>query len=287
MPPSSATHPMSPSSASISRTKWPLPRPPIAGLHDMAPTVAKRWVTSAVAAPMRAAAAAASQPAWPPPITMTSNLRSMAPRSLLDGTRPVKTRRYVAPEPISVSRETPAYRCRRSNASGESLADAEIAEDHLQDFLNIDPAGQSPEGSRRQPKFLGHDILARRLRCFRQRAVERLDRLPQRHPMALPGDQHILTRPERVAGMRRQRRDEVVYPGAGQRRHGIAIPPLSGRRPWRLSRARIDQVDLVPNHPQACRTHGRRLVLRRRQCSVHYPQHQVSRRCPRPRPAHP
>jgi hypothetical protein len=39
----------------------------------MAPTVAKRWVTSAVFAPMRAAAAAASQPAWPPPTTMTSN----------------------------------------------------------------------------------------------------------------------------------------------------------------------------------------------------------------------
>ena len=47
----------------------------MAGLHDIAPMVAKRCVTSAVAAPMRAAAAAASQPAWPPPITMTSKLR--------------------------------------------------------------------------------------------------------------------------------------------------------------------------------------------------------------------
>src|SRR4051812_29442547 len=45
----------------------------MAGLQDMAPTVAKLWVTSAVFAPIRAAALAASQPAWPPPITMTSN----------------------------------------------------------------------------------------------------------------------------------------------------------------------------------------------------------------------
>ena len=68
----SATRPIRPSSASISRTRWPLPSPPIAGLQDIAPMVAKRWVTSAVRAPMRAAAAAASQPAWPPPMTMTS-----------------------------------------------------------------------------------------------------------------------------------------------------------------------------------------------------------------------
>src|SRR5262249_45239017 len=44
-----------------------------AGLHDMAPMVANRWVIRTVRAPMRAAAAAASQPAWPPPITATSN----------------------------------------------------------------------------------------------------------------------------------------------------------------------------------------------------------------------
>ncbi len=47
----------------------------MAGLQDIAPMVANRWVTSAVCAPMRAAAAAASQPAWPPPITMTSKPR--------------------------------------------------------------------------------------------------------------------------------------------------------------------------------------------------------------------
>src|SRR5262245_31799086 len=45
----------------------------MAGLQDIAPTVANRWVIKAVRAPLRAAAAAASQPAWPPPITTTSN----------------------------------------------------------------------------------------------------------------------------------------------------------------------------------------------------------------------
>src|ERR1700735_4132765 len=74
MPAASAARAITPSRASISRTRWPLPRPPIAGLHDISPIVAKRWVTSAVAAPERAAAVAASQPAWPPPMTTTSNL---------------------------------------------------------------------------------------------------------------------------------------------------------------------------------------------------------------------
>ena len=76
----SATRPMRPSRASISRTRWPLPRPPMAGLHDIAPMVAIRCVTRAVLAPMRALAAAASQPAWPPPMTMTSNRVFMRPQ---------------------------------------------------------------------------------------------------------------------------------------------------------------------------------------------------------------
>ena len=52
-----------PSRASISRTKCPLPNPPIAGLHDMTPISDAFNETSAVFAPKRAAAAAASQPA--------------------------------------------------------------------------------------------------------------------------------------------------------------------------------------------------------------------------------
>src|SRR5271155_4326032 len=73
MPALSAARAITPSSASISRTRCPLPRPPIAGLQDISPIVPMRRVTSAVEAPERAAAVAASQPAWPPPMTMTSN----------------------------------------------------------------------------------------------------------------------------------------------------------------------------------------------------------------------
>ena len=64
---------MTPSNASISLTKCPLPSPPIAGLHDISPIVLMLCVNSAVLTPNLADAVAASQPAWPPPITTTSN----------------------------------------------------------------------------------------------------------------------------------------------------------------------------------------------------------------------
>src|SRR5215469_324445 len=72
MPAASAIRPISPSRASISRTRWPLPSPPMAGLHDISPMVSRRWVSSRVRAPARAEAAALAHPEWPPPITITS-----------------------------------------------------------------------------------------------------------------------------------------------------------------------------------------------------------------------
>ena len=72
IPARSIARPMRPSMASISRTRWPRPRPPIAGLHDITPMLSRLWVSNRVRAPRRALAAAASQPAWPPPITITS-----------------------------------------------------------------------------------------------------------------------------------------------------------------------------------------------------------------------
>src|ERR1043166_4057824 len=125
MPPSSATRPIRPSSASISRTRWPLPSPPIAGLHDMAPTVAKRCVTSAVAAPMRAAAAAASQPAWPPPMTITSKRDSVE-----DIARFYRSGIAGSKQEASVSRET-----RRL------FPDAEVTENDIEHVLHIDASG--------------------------------------------------------------------------------------------------------------------------------------------------
>ena len=72
IPARSVARPMTLSRASISRTRWPLARPPMAGLQDISPMVVRRWVRSRARAPSRADAAAASQPACPPPITITS-----------------------------------------------------------------------------------------------------------------------------------------------------------------------------------------------------------------------
>src|SRR5580693_1021812 len=72
MPTSSATTPITPPSASISRTRCPLAMPPIAGLQDICAIRSRFMVTMAVRNPMRAQARAASHPACPAPITTTS-----------------------------------------------------------------------------------------------------------------------------------------------------------------------------------------------------------------------
>ena len=78
MPAASAARPITPSSASISQTRCPLPMPPMDGLQDISPTVSRRCVSSSVRAPTRAAAAAASVPACPPPTTITSKYSSIS-----------------------------------------------------------------------------------------------------------------------------------------------------------------------------------------------------------------
>src|SRR6266536_1666762 len=72
MPTESATSPIRPPRASISRTRWPLAIPPIAGLQLICAIRSRFMVTMAVRRPMRAQARAASQPAWPAPMTTTS-----------------------------------------------------------------------------------------------------------------------------------------------------------------------------------------------------------------------
>src|SRR5882724_3181296 len=155
MPAASATRPISPSSASTSRTRWPLPRPPIAGLQDIAPMVAKRCVTSAVVAPVRAAALAASQPAWPPPITMTSHdfgreiMRGFYRGARKPGRRKVRCQ--------NVSRETSAHTCMERHMFHAKrfrvkrfvkvnktilLTYAKIPEDHIEQVFHIDPPKQ-------------------------------------------------------------------------------------------------------------------------------------------------
>ncbi len=63
IPARSAATAIAPPRASISRTRWPLPMPPMAGLQLICPSVSTLCVTSSVRAPMRAEASAASVPA--------------------------------------------------------------------------------------------------------------------------------------------------------------------------------------------------------------------------------
>src|SRR5690606_11338983 len=84
----SAARAISPSNASTSRTRCPLPRPPIAGLQLIAPREPRSKLTRPTRAPIRAATLAASQPAWPPPTTRMSN--ALMPRPLIRPGAPVK-----------------------------------------------------------------------------------------------------------------------------------------------------------------------------------------------------
>src|SRR5215472_1816043 len=180
MPARSVARAMIPSSASISRTRWPLPSPPMAGLQDISPIVVGLWVTRRVRAPRRAAAAAASQPACPPPTTMTSKI-SMAgedsrgpgdgqrngmfhvkrrsctswPRTAHSGAQKhawlgvVQLKVVVWISPTAVSQSAP-----RARLLGPLLSDAKLAENAVEDLLHIDPARDTSQRPGRQAKIL-------------------------------------------------------------------------------------------------------------------------------------
>ena len=76
---SSMALPISPPSASTSRTRWPLPVPPMAGLQGISASASRLSVKSSVLWPMRASASAASQPACPAPTTTASKVSKSRP----------------------------------------------------------------------------------------------------------------------------------------------------------------------------------------------------------------
>ena len=80
MPERSEAIPITPPIASISRIRWPFPRPPIAGLQDIIPRSLFLNEIIAVLAPILSAAIAASIPACPAPITKISNVFIIVPR---------------------------------------------------------------------------------------------------------------------------------------------------------------------------------------------------------------
>src|SRR5712671_3406912 len=107
------TRPMMPPRASISRTRCPLPIPPIAGLQDICPMRSRLSVSRAVLAPSLAAAAAASQPAWPAPITITSKYSSKIIAALFQESA-FKNR-------FGREKHLLTYRCKRSKRSGRGF----------------------------------------------------------------------------------------------------------------------------------------------------------------------
>src|SRR4051794_5766706 len=119
---SSAARAIRPSNASTSRTRWPLPSPPIAGLQDMVPICSRLKLTSPTRAPTRAAAAAASHPACPPPTTNMSNASVTAP-----------------------------IYCSTWNMS---LADAETAEQRIEHVLDAGAAGDPVQRRPRRSQIL-------------------------------------------------------------------------------------------------------------------------------------
>ncbi len=189
MPPWSATRPIRPSRASISRTKWPLPRPPMAGLQDMAPMVANlmrhqrrlrahagrrgRGFTAGMAAANHDNVEFAFA-LEPRSRGLVAEARGGVKKSLVFGEmfhvkhRPSEYRRtQVTPDSLrqnapirpeltafpgtELDRVLARASILAAMSSRASLfADAEVAENHVQDILDVDPAGQAARGHGRR-----------------------------------------------------------------------------------------------------------------------------------------
>ena len=136
----SATRPITPSRASISRTRWPLPSPPIAGLHDIAPIgreAVRHQGRAGAHARRRGRGLAAGMPAADDDHVERS--LSSQPESSAETHRQGRGNAVKRP---NVSRET-------FRPDARLLADAEGGEEAVQHLLDVDPAGDPAE--RAQP----------------------------------------------------------------------------------------------------------------------------------------
>ena len=147
MPARSATRPMRPSSASISRTRWPLPSPPMAGLQDISPMVCKamRHQRRCGAETRRRAGRLAARMAAPDHDDIESRWKAQS--RCLTPTDRAAMKKFNA----SVSRETLAE-------SPGSFADAELPEHHVQHILAVDPPQQPLHGPGGTAQMLGHQL---------------------------------------------------------------------------------------------------------------------------------
>src|SRR6185312_8815274 len=89
---------------------------------------------------------------------------------------------------------------------------AEVAEDHVENILDVDPAGQLAECMRRGPELLGHQVLAAG-NVLAARALKRTDGCFQRPAVALARHQRRFAA-EPTLGLFAQGREQGVKSGA-------------------------------------------------------------------------
>src|SRR5260370_12532474 len=100
------------------------------------------------------------------------------------------------------------------------LPDAEVAEDHVEDVLDVDPSGDPSEPARGEPELLCHEILLA-VRSLLDRALQRLDGFGQRRTMSRPRDDARLPPDDRLFRCLAHAPNELVYP-----------PPLFSHPPY-------------------------------------------------------
>ena len=91
-------------------------------------------------------------------------------------------------------------RLRASWRGGRLFADAEVAEDHVQDVLDVDPAGKPPQRPGSDAQLLSQQILAAG-HIGRQGPAQGFQGVFQRPPMALPRHQRRLGAGQEAFGM--------------------------------------------------------------------------------------
>ena len=98
-----------------------------------------------------------------------------------------------------------------------SLPDAEVAEDHVEHVLDVNPAGQAAKRTTGEAKLRGNQLSLAGA-ANRQRTAQRVRRLLQCNTMALAGDQRGLGGAEGVAGESGEVGHKRVQPLPSQRR---------------------------------------------------------------------
>ena len=114
-----------------------------------------------------------------------------------------------------VSRET----YDSAHGVNQSFTNAEIAENNVEDVLDIDPAGQPAERRRRRPQFLGDQLFAPGA-ALGQRPVQRRNGVLQRPAVTGAGHEGGFCGREIIPGEGRERRYECIRasPGGGRNR---------------------------------------------------------------------